>query len=53
MEFVIESVKKLFSYRASRGCMLAGYIGPGFLGLGLGVSISAGFGAFGFSVWLG
>lgn len=38
--------------QASHRQMIAGALGPVLLGLGSGVSISAGFGSFGFSVFL-
>ena len=39
-------------FRASRSRMIAGMTGPVLLGIGSGISISAGFGSFGFSVLL-
>lgn len=43
---------KVFCIRASRSRMLAGFAGPLLLGIGSGVSVSAGFGSFGFAVLL-
>ena len=42
----------LFVLRASQSRMIAGMTGPLLLGVGSGISISAGFGSFGFSVLL-
>ena len=42
----------VFVLRASRSRMIAGVTGPVLLGIGSGISISAGFGSFGFSVLL-
>lgn len=42
----------VFVFSASRNRIIAGMLGPVLLGLGSGISISAGFGGFGFSVLL-
>lgn len=44
--------QELFIWRASAGRMCAGISGPLLLGLGSGISVSAGFGSFGFAVLL-
>lgn len=43
---------EIFIFRASPSRMIAGLSGPILLGIGSGISISAGFGSFGFSVLL-
>ena len=43
---------KIFCFHASRSRMIAGFVGPLLLGLGSGISVSAGFGPLGFSVLL-
>lgn len=45
-------MKRYFQFRASARRIFSGLTGPVLLGLGLGISISAGFGSFGFSVLL-
>lgn len=46
------SIRDLIVWQASPARMLAGLSGPVLLGLGSGISISAGFGSFGFAVLL-
>ncbi|ASJ76353.1 YczE/YyaS/YitT family protein [Granulosicoccus antarcticus] len=43
---------KVFCFQASRSRMIAGFLGPLLLGVGSGISVSAGFGPLGFSVLL-
>ncbi len=43
---------KIFRFKASRSRMIAGFSGPLLLGVGSGISVSAGFGPLGFSVLL-
>ncbi|MFK7853085.1 MAG: YitT family protein [Granulosicoccus sp.] len=48
----LAAIEGVYCFKASRRRMFAGFIGPLLLGIGSGVSVSAGFGSLGFAVLL-
>lgn len=48
----LSAIENVYCFKASRRRKLAGFTGPMLLGIGSGVSVSAGFGSFGFAVLL-